>query len=146
MPSQTVEQLTHICNAESVALVGASDKEGSFGRLFLEGLRDAGCRRIYPVNPKREEILGIKAYPSISAVPDQIDLAILLTPTGVGPRTWSRSASRTRSEAPSSSPRASVSSAPRARSSSGRSAASAARAARASSARTASGSSIPRPA
>ena len=83
MSSQTVEQLTHICNAESVALVGASDKEGSFGRLFLEGLRDAGCRRIYPVNPKREEILGIKAYPSISAVPDQIDLAILLTPTGV---------------------------------------------------------------
>ena len=82
MPSQTVEQLTHICNAESVALVGASDKEGSFGRLFLEGLRDAGCRRIYPVNPKREEILGIKAYPSISAVPDQLDLAILLTPPG----------------------------------------------------------------
>ena len=82
MPSQTVEQLTHICNAESVALVGASDKEGSFGRLFLEGLRDAGCRRIYPVNPKREEILGITAYPSISAVPDQLDLAILLTPPG----------------------------------------------------------------
>ena len=83
MPSRTVEQLWHICNAESVALVGASDKEGSFGRLFLEGLKDAGCRRIYPVNPKREEILGIKAYPSISAVPDEIDLAILLTPTGV---------------------------------------------------------------
>ena len=83
MPSQTVEQLRRICNPESVALVGASDKEGSFGRLFLEGLRDAGCRRIYPVNPKREEILGITAYPSISAVPGEIDLAILLTPTGV---------------------------------------------------------------
>jgi acyl-CoA synthetase (NDP forming) len=82
MPSQTVEQLSHICNAESVALVGASDKDGSFGRLFLEGLRDAGCRKIYPVNPKREEILGIKAYSSISAIPDQLDLAILLTPTG----------------------------------------------------------------
>ena len=82
MPAQTVEQLTHICHAESVALVGASDKEGSFGRLFLEGLRDAGCRGIYPVNPKREEILGIKAYPSISAVPDQLDVAILLTPPG----------------------------------------------------------------
>jgi acyl-CoA synthetase (NDP forming) len=80
MSSQTVEQLSHIFNAESVALVGASDKEGSFGRLFLEGLRDAGCRKIYPVNPKREEILGIQAYPSISAVPDQIDVAILLTP------------------------------------------------------------------
>lgn len=83
MPSQTVEQLSRICNAESVALVGASDKEGSFGRLFLEGLQDAGCRKIYPVNPKREEILGVKAYPNISAIPDEVDLAILLTPTGV---------------------------------------------------------------
>ncbi|HLA81575.1 MAG TPA: CoA-binding protein [Thermoleophilia bacterium] len=80
MPSQTVEQLSQIFNAEAVALVGASDKEGSFGRLFLEGLRDAGCRRIYPVNPKREEILGFKAFPSISAVPDPLDVAILLTP------------------------------------------------------------------
>ena len=83
MTARTVEQLARICNPESVALVGASDKQGSFGRLFLEGLRDAGCRRIHPVNPKRAEILGITAYPSISAVPDKIDLAILLTPTGV---------------------------------------------------------------
>jgi acyl-CoA synthetase (NDP forming) len=83
MPPQTVDQLRRICNPESVALVGASDKEGSFGRLFLEGLRDAGCRRIYPVNPKRDEILGLTAYPSIGAVPDELDLAILLTPTGV---------------------------------------------------------------
>jgi len=82
MPSQTVEQLKHICNAESVALVGASDKEGSFGRLFLEGMRDAGCRKLYPVNPKREEILGLTTYPSISAIPGQLDLAILLTPPG----------------------------------------------------------------
>ena len=48
MSSQTVEQLESICNAGSVALVGASDKPGGFGRLFLEGLRDAGCRRILP--------------------------------------------------------------------------------------------------
>ena len=66
MSSQTVEQLSHICSAESVALVGASDKEGSFGRLFLEGLRDAGCRRIYPANPKREEILGDPGFNLVS--------------------------------------------------------------------------------
>jgi acyl-CoA synthetase (NDP forming) len=80
MSSQTVAQLSRILNAESVALVGASDKEGSFGRLFMEGLRDAGCRKIYPVNPKREEILGFKAFPNISAVPDRLDVAVLLTP------------------------------------------------------------------
>jgi acyl-CoA synthetase (NDP forming) len=80
MSAKTVEQIKQIFNAESVALVGATDKEGSFGRLFLEGMRDAGCQKLYPVNPKREEILGIKAYQSISAVPDKLDVAILLTP------------------------------------------------------------------
>ena len=80
MSAETVEQIRRIFNAESVALVGATDKEGSFGRLFLEGMRDAGCKKLYPVNPKREEVLGIKAYPSISAIPEKVDAAILLTP------------------------------------------------------------------
>ena len=43
-------------------------------------MRDAGCKKLYPINPKREEVLGIKCYPSISAVPEKLDLAILLTP------------------------------------------------------------------
>jgi acetate---CoA ligase (ADP-forming) len=80
MTSDTCTQLSQIFSAESVALVGASDKEGSFGRLFLEGLVEMGCRRIYPVNPRRDEMLGVKAFPSITAVPDTIDVAILLTP------------------------------------------------------------------
>lgn len=81
MPTETVRQISQIFNAKSVALVGASDREGTFGRLFIEGFRDMGRARVYPVNPKREEILGIKAYPSISAIPDPVDLAVLLTPT-----------------------------------------------------------------
>jgi acyl-CoA synthetase (NDP forming) len=80
MSSQTVQQLSEIFNAESVALVGASDKEGSFGRLFLEGMRDAGCKNLYPINPRKPELLGMKAYPSITDVPAQLDAAILLTP------------------------------------------------------------------
>ena len=84
MSAETVEQIRRIFNAESVALVGATDKEGSFGRLFLEGMRDAGCKKLYPVNPKREEVLGIKAYPSISAIPEQVDAAILAHPARRG--------------------------------------------------------------
>ena len=76
----TFQQLSQIFNAESVALVGASDREGSFGRLFLEGLVHMGCRKVYPVNPRRDEILGLKAFPNITAVPDEIDVAVLLTP------------------------------------------------------------------
>jgi acetyltransferase len=80
MSAETIKQLKRIFDAQSVALVGATDKEGSFGRLFVEGMRDAGCKKLYPINPKREEVLGIKCYPSISAVPENLDLAILLTP------------------------------------------------------------------
>ena len=96
MSSQTVEQLTHICNAESVALVGASDKEGSFGRLFLEGLRDAGCRKIYPVNPKREEILGVQGLPEHQRRPRPDRPGHPAHPDRGRCSTWSRSASRTR--------------------------------------------------
>jgi acetyltransferase len=78
--SNTFEQLSKIFNAESVALVGASDRQGSFGRLFLEGLVHMGCRKVYPVNPRREEILGIPAFPSLSAIAGEVDVAILLTP------------------------------------------------------------------
>jgi acyl-CoA synthetase (NDP forming) len=80
MSSHTIEQLSRIFNAKSVALVGATDREGTFGRLFLEGFRDMGRAVAFPVNPKREEILGFKAYPSLGAIPDTIDLAVLLTP------------------------------------------------------------------
>jgi acyl-CoA synthetase (NDP forming) len=81
MPSHTAEQIASIFNAQSVALVGATDREGTFGRLFLEGLRDLGCPHIYPVNPKREELLGFRTYPSLSAIADSVDVAVLLTPT-----------------------------------------------------------------
>ena len=54
MPSETTEQVAQICNARSAAVVGASDREGTFGRLFVEGFRDLGCPHIYPVNPKRD--------------------------------------------------------------------------------------------
>ncbi len=80
MAQDTVAQLDHILNAKSVSLVGASNKEGSFGRLFIEGLIKMGCKNIYPVNPRSPEIMGLKAYPTITDVPHEIDLAVLLTP------------------------------------------------------------------
>lgn len=80
MSSPVVEQLKEIFSAEHVALVGASDKEGSFGRLFLEGMRNAGVKNLYPINPRKPELLGMRAYPSISEVPARLNAAILLTP------------------------------------------------------------------
>ena len=66
---------------ESIAIVGASSKENSIGRILIENLQKDGFPGgIYPINPKHEEILGIPAFPSITAAPAGIDLAIVAVP------------------------------------------------------------------
>ena len=66
---------------ESIAIVGASSKENSIGRILIENLQKDGFPgSIYPINPKNGEILGIPAFPSITAVPASIDLAIVAVP------------------------------------------------------------------
>jgi acetyltransferase len=66
---------------ESIAIVGASSKENSIGRILMENLQKDGYPgRIYPINPKHEKILGIPAFPSVRAVDASIDLAIVAVP------------------------------------------------------------------
>jgi len=70
----------------SVALIGASEQLGSVGRTVLRNLvtsRFGGS--VYPVNPAHSSVLGIKAYPSIAAVPGPIDLAVVATPAQTVP-------------------------------------------------------------
>jgi acetyltransferase len=65
----------------SVAVVGATAKEGSVGRAVLWNLISSPFDgTVYPVNPKRNSVLGIRAYSSIKAIPDPVELAILITP------------------------------------------------------------------
>jgi acyl-CoA synthetase (NDP forming) len=75
------EALDTIFNPKSVAVIGASDNPGKLGshvmRSLIEG-RYPG--RIYPINPGKEEILGIKTYSSLSRVPDSVDLSIIVLP------------------------------------------------------------------
>ena len=64
--------------ARSVAVVGASVKEGSLGHQMVVELRRGGYEgEIFPVNPAYDEVLGLPCYPSIGAVPHAPDLAIL---------------------------------------------------------------------
>jgi len=66
---------------ETVAVVGATEKEGSVGRTVLWNLISSPFGgTVFPINPKRPSILGVKAYPSLAAVPDEIDLAVVVTP------------------------------------------------------------------
>jgi acetyltransferase len=77
----TRRPLSPIFSPESVALIGATEAVNSVGRTILENLTKGGfAGPIYPVNPKRETVLGIKAYPSITAVPTVPDLAVIVTP------------------------------------------------------------------
>jgi len=66
---------------ENVAVVGATETPGSVGRTILWNLISSPFGgTVYPVNLKRPSVLGIKAYPTVSAVPAQVDLAVIITP------------------------------------------------------------------
>jgi acetate---CoA ligase (ADP-forming) len=62
----------------SIAIVGASERPGSFGRTTLTQTQANGFKgEIYPVNPKQREILGLKCYPSLTDLPRPADLVVL---------------------------------------------------------------------
>lgn len=70
-----------IFTPRTVALIGATEKLGSVGRTILWNLiSNPFGATIYAVNPKRNNVLGIKAYPTVADIPESIDLAILVTP------------------------------------------------------------------
>jgi len=64
---------------ETVTLIGASSEKGKVGNDVLYNLIQGGFKgKLYPVNPKRDEILGVKVYHDISDIPDKIDLAVFV--------------------------------------------------------------------
>jgi acetyltransferase len=70
----------------SVAVIGASDRTGSVGRGVLWNLISHPFGgTVYPVNPKRSNVLGIRAYASVAEVPEPVDLAVIATPAATVP-------------------------------------------------------------
>jgi acetyltransferase len=75
------ENLDVIFRPRSIAIVGTSRKEGTIGRQILHNLVDYGFNGpVYPVNPKAKYVNSIKCYPTVSDIPDQVDLAIIVIP------------------------------------------------------------------
>ncbi len=73
-------------NPRSVAVIGATEREGSVGRTIVWNLLSTSFGgTIFPINPKRKSILGIKAYPALLDVPDDVDLAVIVTPARTVP-------------------------------------------------------------
>ena len=79
--------LDSMFSPKSVALIGATDREGSVGRTVLERLRITSFRgRIFPVNPNHRDVLGLPACPKIGDIPEKVDLAVIVTPRQDRPR------------------------------------------------------------
>ena len=71
---------------KSVAVVGATEKVGSVGRTVLWNLMNTPFGGpIYPVNPTRPSVLGIKAYPKLAGLPEKPDLVVVTTPAAIIP-------------------------------------------------------------
>jgi len=73
--------LTGLLKPKSVAIIGASATPGKIGHTVVKNLVDSGYKGgIYPVNPKSDEILGFKSYPSVLDIPGDVDAAAITIP------------------------------------------------------------------
>ena len=73
--------LDALFDPRSIAVIGATDRAGTVGRNLMQNLMLPGYQgKLYPVNSKRSEVLGLKAYPTIKEVPGPVDLVMLVTP------------------------------------------------------------------
>jgi 3-hydroxypropionyl-CoA synthetase (ADP-forming) len=80
------EHLDSFFNPASVAVVGASASAGKIGNVIVDSLVNyqfAG--RIYPVNPNRASILGVRCYPSLAALPEVPELVVMVVDLADGP-------------------------------------------------------------
>lgn len=81
------ELLDRIFKPKSIAVIGASATPGKIGYTVLEKLLQGNYEgKIYPINPQATEILGLKVYPSVESVPDEIDSAVVTVPAKIVPQ------------------------------------------------------------
>ena len=76
-----VASMNRIMKPRAVAVIGASDTAGKIGNSVMKNLINGGYKgKIYPINPKDAEVMGVKAYKSVKDVPDEIDTAVFAVP------------------------------------------------------------------
>uniref|UniRef100_A0A7C2Z9I2 CoA-binding protein n=1 Tax=Ignisphaera aggregans TaxID=334771 RepID=A0A7C2Z9I2_9CREN len=81
-----VSRLEELFKPRSVAVIGASREPGKVGHSILKNIIEGGYKgSIYPVNPKANEILGYPVYKSVSEIPGDVDLAVIVVPAPAVP-------------------------------------------------------------
>jgi uncharacterized protein len=74
----SIKQIEDFIAAEPVAIVGVSRDPKKFGQMAFKELKEKGMK-VVPVNPAAEEILGVKAYPDVNALPSEVRGVIIMT-------------------------------------------------------------------
>jgi acetyltransferase len=74
-----------VLDPKTVALIGASEEEGSVGRTILENLLLSEARKVFPVNPNKKSVLGRDCFSSVADIRAHVDLAVIATPAKTVP-------------------------------------------------------------
>ena len=78
------DSLESIFNPKSVAVIGASKSFGKWGQLILSNIVAGGFEgKVFPVNPRDDEIFGLKVYRQVGDIPEPVDLVFITTPAGI---------------------------------------------------------------
>src|SRR5207245_9721200 len=78
---ESMPELRRLISPDSVAVLGASgDTESLRGRLTHALIGHGYDGRVFPVTRSQSEVLGLRAYPSVAALPEPVDLAVILVP------------------------------------------------------------------
>ncbi len=78
---EILESMNRIMKPKAIAVIGASNEDGKIGNSVMKNLINGGYQGdIYPINPKSDEVLGKKAYKSITDVDDDVDVAVFTVP------------------------------------------------------------------
>lgn len=81
-----IRKLDSIFRPKRIALIGVSNEPNSVGGITLRNLVGGGFRGVvYPVNPRREAVMGIPCYPDVRSLPKTPDLAVIMTPASLIP-------------------------------------------------------------
>src|SRR3954469_13570 len=78
MPANKME---YYLRPRSIAIVGASQKQGAIGNTTVKNLAELGYKgKVYCVNPRYEEIEGFPCFPSVVDIPEPVDVAVIAVP------------------------------------------------------------------
>ena len=81
-----IKNLDNIFKPKSVAIIGASATPNKIGNVLMKNfLENKYQGKIYPINPKYPQIMGLKCYKSVVEVPGKIDCVIIATPAETVP-------------------------------------------------------------